>query len=148
MAMAEEPLSPPAGTKLLLEAGADGVQIYVCEPKDQAFAWAFDGPEATLFDAEGRQVGTHSKGPTWTFADGTEITGEVAARQPSPQPGAIPWLLLKVKTHEGSGPLAGATAIRRIETKGGAQPAGGCDSAHQGDAARMRYSATYQFYGP
>ncbi len=147
-ALAEAPLAPPAGAKLLLEAGADGVQIYVCDAKDQGFAWVFEAPEATLFDADGRQIGTHSEGPTWTFADGTEITGKITAKQASPLPRTIPWLRGDVVAHEGSGPLAAATAIRRIETKGGVEPAGGCDEAHKGDEARMRYSAIYQFYGP
>jgi hypothetical protein len=145
--LAEEPLAPPAGAKLLLEAGADGVQIYVCEPKDQDFAWVFEAPEATLFDAEGRQLGTHSAGPTWTLADGSEVTGKIAGKQASPLPRAIPWLLLEVKTHDATGRLAEAVAIRRVETKGGAAPTGGCDEAHKGDVARMRYSATYQFFG-
>jgi hypothetical protein len=147
-ALAEEPLAPPASAKLLLEAGADGVQIYVCDAKDQGFAWVFEAPEATLFDADGRQIGTHSEGPTWTFADGTEITGKIIAKQASPLPRAIPWLRGDVVAHEGSGPLAAATAIRRIETKGGVEPASGCDEAHKGDEARIRYSAIYQFYGP
>ncbi len=60
-AMAENPLAPPADVKQLLEVNADGVQKYVCTPKDQGFAWIFDAPDATLFDAQGRQIGTHSK---------------------------------------------------------------------------------------
>ncbi|WP_036260834.1 DUF3455 domain-containing protein [Methylocapsa aurea] len=151
-AIAEETLAPPAGAKQLLEVGADGVQVYVCslvEQRDKAqiFVWVFDEPEATLFDAEGRQIGTHSKGPTWTLADESEITGEVVAKKPSPQPRTIPWLLLKAKSHQGAGPFAAATFIRRVETKGGAEPVGGCDADHKGDVARMRYSATYQFFG-
>lgn len=147
-AMAEEPLAPPSGSKLLLEAGADGVQVYVCKAKDSAFAWVFQEPAATLFDATGRQIGVHSNGPTWTLADGSAVTGELVAKQPAPQRGAIPWLLLRVKSHQGSGQLDPATTLRRVETKGGVEPAEGCDSAHQGDIARIRYSATYQFFGP
>jgi hypothetical protein len=146
-AMAQEPLAPPAGAKRLLEVSAHGVQIYVCEPKDQGFAWVFDAPDATLFDAQGRQIGTHSNGPTWKLADGSEVLGEVIAKQPSPNQGSIPWLLLKVKSHQGSGQLGAATTVRRIETKGGAEPSGGCDAAHKGEVARVGYSATYQFFG-
>jgi hypothetical protein len=146
-AWAQEPLAPPSGAKQLLELGADGVQVYVCEAKDQGFAWVFQEPAAVLFDAQGRQVGTHFKGPTWTLADSSSATGEVIGKQAAPQSGAIPWLLLKVKTHEGAGRLSDAAFIRRVETKCCAEPAGGCDATHNGETARIRYSATYQFFG-
>lgn len=138
--------------KLLLEAAADGVQIYSCQPKEQGFAWVFVAPEAALFNAGGRQIGTHSKGltskgPTWTLADGSSVVGELVSKQPAPQPGSIPWLSLRAISHQGSGALAGVATIRRIDTKGGVEPAEGCDSAHIGEVARMRYSATYQFFG-
>lgn len=147
-AMAQDPLAPPAGAKQLLEVSADGVQIYACAAKDQGFAWAFVAPDATLFDAQGQQLGTHFKGPTWKLTDGSEIVGEATAKQPSPTQGSIPWLLLKVTSHQGAGQLAAATAVRRVETKGGAEPSGGCDAAHKGEVARVGYSATYQFFGP
>ncbi|WP_036255689.1 DUF3455 domain-containing protein [Methylocapsa acidiphila] len=145
--MAEESLTPPADAKLLFELGADGIQVYACEAKDQGFAWVFQEPAANLFDAEGRQIGTHSKGPSWTLSDSSSATAELIAKQAAAQKGAVPWLLLKVKTHDGAGRLANAAYIRRIDTKGGAEPASGCDAAHKGEAARIRYSATYQFFG-
>lgn len=144
---AQEALSPPAGAKQLFEFAADGVQVYVCDAKDQSYAWIFQEPSATLFDAQGRQVGTHFKGPTWTLADSSSATGEVIGKQAAPQQGAVPWLLLRVKAHEGSGKLGDAAYIRRVDTKGGAEPAGGCDAAHKGETARIRYSAIYQFFG-
>ena len=64
-----------------------------------------------------------------------------------PPAGAIPWLLLRAKSHVGTGPLASAAFIRRAETVGGIAPAGGCDAAHNGEQARMRYSALYEFLG-
>jgi uncharacterized protein DUF3455 len=137
---------PPKGAPLLLELEADGVQIYACEAKDQGVAWVFKAPEATLFDRQGRQVGTHFAGPTWKLADGA-VVGEVAARADAPASGAIPWLLLKAKSHEGSGVLAGVAFVRRADTKGGVVPAAGCDAAHKGEQARMRYYALYQFFG-
>ena len=62
-------------------------------------------------------------------------------------PGAIPWLLLEVKRHARAGSLAAVATIRRADTKGGAAPTTGCDASHLGEQARMRYSATYQFFG-
>jgi hypothetical protein len=151
-AWAEQPLAPPPETKKLFELSADGVQIYTCKMKDEAhlaqgFVYAFDGPEAVLFDATGKLAGTHGKGPAWTLSDGSSVTGEVLAKQPSPKPGAIPWLLLKVKSHGGAGKLDAVEFVRRVDTDGGAEPADGCDAAHLGATARVPYSATYQFFG-
>lgn len=146
-ALAETALAPPQGTELVLELGADGVQIYVCEARgDGTSRWVFQAPEAALFDSRGRQIGSHGKGPTWTLFDGSSVTGEVISKEPAPENGAIPWLLLAITSHTGSGPLSTAAYIRRIDTKGGREPAEGCDAAHNGDKARMRYSATYQFF--
>ena len=138
-------VAPPEGSVLLLEVVADGVQIYTCEAKDGGFAWSFKAPEANLFDKQGRQVGTHFAGPTWKIDDGSAIVGEVVARADAAEPGAIPWLLLRAKSQEGSGTLSGAAYIRRVETKGGLAPKTGCDASHLSAQARMRYSATYQF---
>ncbi|GEP58138.1 DUF3455 domain-containing protein [Reyranella soli] len=143
---ADELVPPPKGAPLLLQVDADGVQIYTCEAKDQGFAWVFKAPEANLFDKQGRQIGTHFAGPSWKFADGS-VVGELAARADAPASGAIPWLLLKPKSHEGSGVPANTAFIRRADTKGGAAPAAGCDAAHKGEQARIRYYALYQFFG-
>jgi Protein of unknown function (DUF3455) len=132
----------------LFEFSAAGVQIYLCRPKDQGLAWEFDAPDAVLFDAQGKQAGAHFKGPTWKLGDGSSITGEVSVKKPSLKPGSIPWLVLKVISHEGAGKLDGVNFIRRVDTNGGAEPAAGCDAAHQGNAARVPYTATYQFFGP
>ena len=139
-------VAPPEGSQLMLELFADGVQIYTCDPKDDGYYWSFKAPEANLFDKQGRRVGTHFTGPTWSTDDGAEVVGEAVAKADAPEPGAIQWLLLRVKSHQGSGPLAAVTYIRRTDTKGGAPPSTGCDAQHLSEQARMRYSATYQFY--
>ncbi len=139
-------LEPPQGTELVLELGADGVQIYLCEAQDGTSRWAFQGPEAALFDARGRQIGNHGKGPTWTLFDGSTVTGAMTSKKPAPEKGSIPWLLLTITSNVGSGALSNAAYIRRIDTKGGAEPVAGCDATHKGDVARMRYSATYQVF--
>ena len=151
-AMAQDASAPPSGARKLFEFRADGVQIYVCKRKDEAlkeqnFAWVFDAPEAVLFNADGKQAGTHFKGPAWKLNDGSSVTGEVSAKQPSPKQGSIPWLLLKVKSHQGTGALDAVTIIRHVDTDGGTEPAGGCDTTHTGETVRVPYSATYQFFG-
>jgi hypothetical protein len=147
---AAEPLVPaPAGARLVLETAGQGVQIYACEKTADSYRWAFKAPDAALFDRTGRQVGTHFAGPTWQLADGSRITGEVVAHAPAPAPGAIPWLLLRVTTHTGSGLLSRVALVRRIDTQGGTAPAAACGAAQASTEARMRYTATYLFYaGP
>jgi hypothetical protein len=141
---ADEPaIAPPQGTTLLFEVIADGVQIYACEA---GLEWTFKGPEASLFDEHGRQLGTHFGGPTWKLDDGSAVVGEVVAKGDAPEPGAIPWLLLRAKSHEGSGRLSTVAFIRRTKTKGGAAPVSGCDASHVSEQARMRYFAEYQFF--
>lgn len=147
-ACADEPaVMPPAGTALLLDALGDGVQIYTCDAANNGFSWNFKAPEANLFDQAGREIGTHFAGPTWKLDDGSAIVGEVVARADAPQPGAIPWLLLRVKSYEGAGRLSNVAFVRRAETLGGAAPETDCDASHVAQSARMRYSARYQFFG-
>ncbi|WP_395666134.1 DUF3455 domain-containing protein [Methylocella sp.] len=148
-ARAEDATVPPAGSKLLLEADAAGVQVYVCTPSETGENWVSAGPSASLFGAGGREIGVHGKGPIWTLDDGSGVIGETTATAEAPEPHAVPWLLLKVKEHVGTfGALSNVTYVRRASTKGGVAPADGCDAARRGDIARMRYSAVYQFYGP
>ena len=145
---AAQPVPAPAGLARVLVFDADGVQVYACQARDGGHAWVFQGPEATLFDTEGRQVGTHGTGPHWRLSsDGSRITATVAASIAAPVTGAIPWLLLQVRSHEGEGALARIAWVRRIDTVGGLAPREACDAARAGTDARMRYSATYEFYG-
>src|SRR5271169_2087621 len=139
-------VAPPQGSAPVLELVADGVQIYTCEAKEGAFGWSFKAPEANLFDKEGRQVGTHFAGPTWKIEDGSEVVGEVVTKADAMEPGAIQWLLLRVKSHQGSGVLSPVAYIRRAETEGGIAPSTGCDASHVSQQARMHYAATYQFF--
>jgi len=144
--VAAQPVSPPAGARLLSEVVADGVQIYACMPRDAGPAWVFQSPEAALFDAAGRQVGAHGAGPHWLWQDGSRITGVVVANTPAPTAGAIPWLLLRATPGEAPGLLRAAAWVRRFDTVGGLPPADGCDATRLGQAIRMRYSASYGFF--
>jgi len=144
---AQSAVAPPKGSTPLLDVFADGVQIYTCEAKEGGFEWSFKAPEANLFDRRGRQIGAHFAGPTWKFDDGSEVVGEVVTKADAEEPGAIQWLLLRVKNHHGSGALSAVAYISRTETKGGQAPRTGCDASHRSQQARMRYSATYQFFG-
>jgi hypothetical protein len=71
----------------------------------------------------------------------------VVEKMVAAEPRAIPWLLLRVTSHQGSGMLANVATIRRTETHGGVAPAQGCDSSMVGATVRVPYTATYTFYG-
>jgi hypothetical protein len=148
-----DPTQPPAAAHLRTTAIGRGVQVYHCtatqaEGQPIVFAWTLEGPEAALFDPKtGQQVATHTAGPTWTWSDGSAITGKVLQKQPSPDPAAIPWLLLE--THPANdlpGTLNGITLVRRSNTQAGAAPATGCDAQHYDIRLRVPYEATYTFY--
>ena len=139
-------IQAPANEQLLLQVHAKGDQIYTCKGDAAQFAWALKAPEAQLFDKDGKAFGKHFAGPSWEASDGSRVTGKAAANAPSPDADSIPWLLVNVVGHDGSGVLSRATSIQRINTKGGKAPASGCDAAHAGAELRVAYSADYLFY--
>jgi hypothetical protein len=136
-------LAPPQEGLLVGKYAAKGVQIYVCTVKGVANEWGFKAPEAELIDAQGRPFGKHYAGPTWEAPDGSKIVGKVLANEPAPKAGAIPWLLLSTES-SGSGVLAGARFVQRVNTSGGVGPTGACPTA--GTERRVDYTADYIFY--
>jgi hypothetical protein len=143
-------LQVPTAQRPFLEAHASGVQIYQCEPKSDApgtFSWTFEAPEATLMDRHGHPIGRHYAGPTWELRDGSRVSGEIVARDPGPDPAAIPWLLLRARSASGSGPLNHTESIQRVRTVGGVAPTTACSEAQAHAQARVPYTATYIFYG-
>jgi Protein of unknown function (DUF3455) len=141
-------LQPPAGEQLLLQVHAKGDQIYICKADGAQFAWALKAPDAQLFDKDGKPFGKHFAGPSWEANDGSRVTGKAIANAPSPDPDAIPWLLVTIVSHDGNGVLSRATSIQRLNTKGGKAPAAGCEAAHANQEVRASYSADYLFYAP
>jgi hypothetical protein len=139
-------LSPPPAARLLFQAAAEGVQIYTCTAQDSGVGWTLKAPEAPLRDTAGKTIGRHFAGPSWQANDGSTVVGEMAARVDAPGGDAIPWLLLRAKSHSGAGEFAEIAFIQRIGTVGGLAPATGCDAATQGKELRVPYSATYVFY--
>lgn len=131
-----------------MRAHARGFQIYVCQESPEGkLVWALKGPEATLYDEDGKVIGSHSLGPTWKHSDGSEITARAVARVNAPDPTiAIPWLLLSATAHAGNGIFDRVTAIQRINTDGGHPPAGSSSSSERGTETRAEYTADYLFY--
>jgi hypothetical protein len=133
-------LKPTAGEKLAMVVPAKGVQVYECRDGK----WAFVAPDAELFDAAGKKIGTHYAGPHWEAADGSKIVAKVSARADAPSAGAIPWLLLSSKSVGPQGAFSGVTSIQRVSTTGGLAPQGTCSQA--GEQARSPYTADYYFF--
>jgi hypothetical protein len=141
-------IQPPANEQLLLRVHAKGDQIYTCKADGAQFTWTLKAPDAQLFDKDGKPFGKHFAGPSWEANDGSRVTGKAVANAPSPDADSIPWLLVNILTHDGSGVLSRATTIQRLNTKGGKAPASGCDASHAGQEVRVPYSADYLFYAP
>ncbi len=139
-------LNVESGNQLAFSYDAVGVQIYVCQADATGnVAWTLQAPDAKLYGCGGQLAGTHYAGPTWQSKDGSKVTAtRVAGYQPDPT--AIPELLLKAATHEGSGRMAKVSFIQRLDTTGGTAPATGCDAEHLGTTTRIDYTATYYFY--
>jgi uncharacterized protein (DUF2147 family) len=142
-------LNVPAGQILTLSARGVGVQIYACAAAKQdptQYSWTLKGPEADLRDPSGKSLGRHYGGPTWEAGDGSKVIGELVAAGDAPEPGAIPWLLLRAKATSGPGVFSHIVSIQRLRTVGGKAPPSGCDQARAGQETRVPYSAEYRFY--
>jgi hypothetical protein len=141
----------PAGQSLATVAIAKGVQIYECRKDKGQDAWVFVGPEATLFDARGSQIGSHgasanNAGPYWQAADGSRVVGAVKGKAEAPQGGAIPWLLLSTTAEGPKGTFSATKSVQRVNTVGGLPPSVGCAPDTHAQRLRVPYTATYQFF--
>jgi hypothetical protein len=135
-----ESLKPAANESLAMIVPAKGVQIYEC----RSGKWAFVAPDAELFDAAGKKIGTHYAGPHWEAADGSKVVAAVKARADAPAAADIPWLLLGAKSVGPDGAFSKVTSIQRVATVGGVAPAGACHES--GAQARVAYAADYYFF--
>lgn len=147
----------PAGNQPFRVAHAVGTQDYVC----LSTGWASPayGPQATLFNEDNEQILTHFLSaypvgsdfyfPTWQDSRDTSIVWANAVKDAkyTPDPTAIPWLLLKVvdtaRGPTGGDKMIGATYIQRVNTTGGLIPTRACNP---GEKALVPYTADYYFY--
>jgi hypothetical protein len=143
---AQSPTEPPPSQHAILTVTGKGVQIYTCQQSAGRPEWVFQAPEATLLNAAGDPAGTHAAGPIWRSNDGSTVKGELLQKSASPEPAAIPWLLLKTSSTTGSGIMTKVEFIRRSNTHGGVAPTTGCDAQHLTAVTRVPYTATYTFY--
>src|SRR5262245_48812216 len=160
-------IQAPAGTKAFFEGHAVGTQNYICLPSATAlsgFAWTLFGPQATLFNEDGKQVVTHflSANPyeaglpraTWQANDTSSAWAGMIQQSSDPAfvaPGSIAWFLLQVFGAQvgptGGDKLTRTTFIQRVNTYGGVAPSTGCAQATDvGKRSLVPYEADYVFY--
>ena len=114
-----------ASTGDVLRWTGEGEQVYACRATDTHYQWVLERPAATLIDDSGRRRGIHGEGPSWHADDGSIVYARAITTIPSPNPDAVPWLVLRASAHDGAGILAKVDYILRTETKGGVAPATG-----------------------
>jgi hypothetical protein len=134
-------LQVEAGNKVAFHAFGVGVQIY----RWSGTSWVFVAPEAVLYASAGDdgEVGSHFGGPTWQSNSGSKVVG-TKLKECTPDPSAIPWLLLRATSAEGPGVFGRVTFLQRVNTVGGIAPTVPGESP--GQIAKVPYSADYFFY--
>ncbi len=156
-------IAVPTGATLKFRAHGRGSQVYVCSsmvvPADggadagdggadasvTTYGWTLKAPDAKLYDQNGVQIGTHFAGPTWmSTVDESDAVGSAQANVP--QTNSIPWLLLKVVSHMGTGVFTDVTYVQRLLTTGGVAPTAGCDATTLGTTMPIAYTADYYFF--
>ena len=145
-AVPETDITQPPHATVAFSAEGRGSQIYTCGPQGVSYQWTLKAPQADLFDPSGKQVGSHSAGPTWTSTDGSAVTGKVIQKKAAS--GAnIAWLLLAATPKPGqAGAFSHIAFVRRSNTQGGNPPPDGCDAQHPTATVSVPYTATYTFY--
>ena len=150
------PVQVPAGSKLLLRVKGRGVQVYTCQasPTDTTqYVWVLLEAKAMLYaGAEYREKTVRhyfnaKHHPVWETEDGSSVEGTKLEQADAPDPGAIPWLLLKASSSSGTGPIVSTAFIQRLNTRGGKPPGGHPGSDQKGEKIEVAYSAEYLFYG-
>ena len=151
-------IAPPSGITSALTASADeepvfmlhaeGVHVFECKPlaaDPSRFAWAFSGPDATLYDG-GRPVARNAAENVFeAITDRSSVSAAIRSHQDG-GPSNLPWLLLRARSTPDDGLFARVTSLQRVNTAGGVAPVGGCDADNAGKEARAAFTADYYFY--
>lgn len=139
----------PAGNEVTMETVGKGTIWYECKAKGDGadrFEWVFGGPDAGLWDRNGKSVGKYYGPPaTWESNDGSKLTATQVAVAPAGT-GNIPHQLVKANPAMGAGAMTGVTYIQRVATKGGVAPSSICDAGKAGAKATVNYQADYIFW--
>jgi len=153
-------IAVPEGNTLFRVTHAVGTQNYVCLPSGSDFKFVLYTPQATLFDEDSRQVGTHYFSPnpdeggviraTWQDSDTSAVWGQAKESSVDTNyiaPDAIAWVLLQRVGAQGDDSLSRTTYVQRLNTSGGVAPGDSCRSSEDvGTQAFVPYTADYFFY--
>lgn len=135
-------INVPQGNTVAFRTYARGVQIY----RWDGDSWEFVAPRADLFAISKFRpivVGIHHGGPIWESANGSKVLG-IRVASCTPNPTAIPWLLLKGASTKSPGIFHGVTYIQRVNTVGGLAPA--TPGTFVDEIAEVPYTTEYYFY--
>lgn len=144
------PTNQPGGNSRVTTYFAEGVQKYKAQLKagtTNEYEWVFVAPDAKLYDAANKIIGTHGAGPHWTLSAADSIFAQhfsPAKTSPSPDANSIDWLLLMQKSGKTpTGFFKDVAYIQRIATVGGKAPASIPVNANA--TAEVPYTAIYRF---
>ena len=145
------PANAPNGNARVVTFYAVGVQKYkaqeIAGSSPVAYQWAFVAPQADLYDATNKKVGTHSAGPTWQLSAADSMYGQAftpARTAPGGDASSIDWLLLMPKQGKApTGIFADVSYVQRVATKGGKAPTTAPTAAT--DVVEVGYTAVYRF---
>ena len=139
----------PAGNRVAMETVGAGDITYECRDKAAMpgqTEWVFVGPNATLSDRAGKQVGKYYGPPaTWESMDGSKVTATQVAVAPNGT-GNIPHQLVKANPAMGQGAMSNVSYIQRVATQGGVPPMAPCAAGSVGQKQVVKYQADYIFY--
>ncbi len=133
---------PAADTAVPGAAGATGATA------SQTLRWQPYGPEATLRDASGENVGSVAPGRYFLAYDGSFAVGKIAAATVM-DANALPWVryAIHASTRAGNGEggrMTDVSAVIRIKTRGGMPASDVCHT--EGTQLYVPYFATYLLY--
>lgn len=112
-------------------------------------AWTLAGPNAKLFDRNGKHLGKYfAPAATWEAMDGSKIAGKQLAVSPGGE-GNIPLQIVQANPAVGMGAMvvvSGVTDSQRVKTLGGVAPASACGAGNLGAKQIVKYQADCIFW--
>jgi len=141
----------PGNTSRVLTLFARGVQRYKAQAKaggtPDTYEWVFVAPQAALYDASNKIVGTHSAGPNWELSPQDSLFAQhfaPAKTAAAADANSIDWLLLMPKAGKTpTGIFANVAYIQRIATSGGKAPS--VPPVRADETVDVPYTAIYRF---
>ena len=137
----------PAGHSLAMTRRAVGTLNYECRAiagMSGAYGWVLAATDARLLHWSGLRVGRVYAGPTWSWRDGSQVTGKLRASSPAGG-GHLPVQLWETRPNGKPGELSDVTFIQRLNATGAA-PENGCNAARVGRVQSIPFEGDFAFY--